>query len=296
MTSAEKRQVGLFSPPSPRILVAGDITDASQTPEPYLTAGVRSNIFRALGSTHLHVDAEAHLYDELKEIIRKLEVRGVPSKINLVHGFIAGEQRADSDLGAFYDNHTPVNPDSKAESFGIFSTSLITDRRDVIWALGEIMKTFKNTGAVAEFEQIIGRGDTDLDRKWRTIGVTSEVGRLEYPTEVDVAADPSAVYEIHHGFNIVGPTPPVDLKHLVQIPEVSVGGWFISRRPGPDGTNDKQTWAYRSNAFSRRGKEPAEVNTRIKREVEAIESFLRNADCATAVSTTLERTLGVWRL
>lgn len=259
----------------------------------YISPNATPGRFRQLGSTHLHLDVEAKHYQELLKFVRDLEKCDIPSKVNLVHGFIGGPQRADSDLGRFYDSHTPVNPDSKTESFGIFSTSLIETRHQAIAALGEIFNRFGDTGGVAEYEQVVGIGETE--HRWRTASVADVVDELSV-NEVGRHSDMTAAFEIHHGFNITTESkePPIALNELVKLEGTNMGGWFLSIRG--NSSNGVPTWAYRSNSFAKPGHAPRELRRRITDEARAISTFLKEKQYEIPVSTTLERTLGVWSL
>jgi hypothetical protein len=261
----------------------------SLQPETYISPGIAPEVFRRVGSAHVHLDAEITHYPRLRQLAERFESMDMPSKINLVYRFIAGPQRTDYAFAPYYDSHTPTNPETHKESFGAFLTTLVTTRDEALSVLHSIKSLFAGTEAVAEYEQVVRNMQTgERTQRLDALKVLSPLSEAD----TGLPGWPTEAFEIHHGLNIKGEELPIPLEDLINITGVSVGGWFVNRRMN----NGNIIWAYRSNAFSTPPQfSQDDLEVQVRNERTNIAAFLEAKGLHIPISTIVEATLNVWK-
>jgi len=243
----------------------------------YRSPGLAAGFLNTLGRLHIHVDSFSD-EDITTAIVRELELRGNPGKINRIYDFIAGHQR--ELLPAIYKAHTPTTEQQEALDF--FSTTLVHSRDNAIEVVNFIGKELRGTsGAIVELEQVVGWLEAG---KWQWLDTALHISNIE-GTEVEFVPQLSWPFEVHHGFDLAKTVPLVSLTRLLRFcrqSKVVVGGWFIFDK------GDR--WACRSNAFR---KSPG-LHQSVQNEQQAISRFLQEEGYKIHVRTLVEKVIGIW--
>lgn len=192
----------------------------------YRSPNLPSGFFNIMGTAHVHIDG-AQDENLILSVVKNLEGKGNPGKLNYVYDSIVGPQR--KELPEIYESHTPVLLGKEALDF--FSTNLVKSREDGIEIINSLFPILQSTpGLIVEMEQVVGW--------YREIWGDFSAEELSLPkyipliksSDVLFAPKPTLSYEIHHGFEELKNGPPsIGLKDLLQFCEenkIMIGGWF----------------------------------------------------------------------
>lgn len=245
----------------------------------YRSPKLKRGDLNKVGVPHMHIDG-ARNPAVVYEVVKELADRNDYGKFNYVVKSIGGKQR--EELPEIYESHTPAIEGQ--ESLDFFSSNIVQDRADAIYAVNLAAERIKNIpGAIIELEQVVGWYDGS---KWIDIDAQKAIEPIN-PEEVNFKPMPTWPYEIHHGFNLPKDSdePPIDLEALRDATEkagIVIGGWFIFAKDNE--------WAYRSNSFSNAD----DVHSVVEREQAALNTILQNHGKPGSSRTLVERVLGIW--
>lgn len=247
--------------------------------------------FSELDTIHVHVDG-GQAKALVRNIVRKFDRDGRPSKINEVEDSQPGPQRKDAPED--YIPHTPGDPDN--EDLNYFSTHLFGNLAETKRELHRLLSDINGIRVkdiVIEAERIIGKF-SDEHQRW------SDAYIHDYPSlysgDVGYEKWETKPIEIHYAVDIPRHgkwlnKPPLDLKILPDLTErlgIRVGGWFLFAE------QDENKWAYRSNMFVKDAEEwqIEDCRRRLKAKIEEIG---KKEGFGCEVKALVEHSIGIWK-
>ncbi len=244
----------------------------------YRSTNLPSGFFNILGSAHIHIDGSQNP-DLILGIVKELDAQGHPGKLNVVHNFIAGQQR--ELLPETYQSHTPKIAGEEALDF--FSTNLVKGREDAIQVTNFIGESLgKTPGMIIELEQVVSWLD---EKGWNDLQFRDYIQPIR-SDEVRFTPSPTEAFELHHGFEIPkNGKPTISLEALLIFciqKNIMIGGWFIFEK--------EHTWAYRSNSFT----DGKFLYAQMRDEREKMVEFLQKEKIVAQPRVLAEKVIGIW--
>lgn len=255
----------------------------------YRSPGLPHNFFTK--QIHVHIDG-AKDPGAVWPLLQTLQSSGNLSKLNFVNQFIAGPQRLL--LPEVYSAHTPVL--AGREEFEFFSTTSLYSRYDAVRVtkfLGESLRNF--SGLIIEVEKPVmwlglngsrPKSGNHIVPGWKFVPESEYLLPIG-ANEIGLSPGASLPFEIHHRFDLPKKGKQVDLDELGRFCEksgIAFGGWFVFEKT--------DSWAYRSNSFSRR----EGLEEQVQREQESLNYCFLEIQGLPQAETEIEQIVAIGKI